>query len=40
MNMSRVREILATFDKAKGIGYGKTIPGKLDDEFKELAALF
>ncbi len=40
MSMSRVLEILATFDKAREIGYGKTIPGKLDNEFKELAEIY
>jgi len=38
--MSRVTEILAIFDKARGIGYGKTIPGKLDNDFKELAEIY
>ncbi|MEM7066804.1 MAG: hypothetical protein AAF572_27020 [Cyanobacteria bacterium P01_B01_bin.77] len=33
-------EILAIFDKARGIGYGKTIPGKLDNDFKELAEIY
>lgn len=40
MSMRRVQEILTTLDKAKWRGYGKTIPGKLDDEFKELAEIY
>ena len=40
MNKSRVLEILATFDKAKWIGYGKKIPGKLDNEFRDLAEIY
>lgn len=38
--MSRVQEILTTLDKAKWIGYEKTIPGQLDYEFKELAEIY
>ena len=38
--MSRVQEILAAFDKARGTGYGKTIPGKLDAEFKEFTEIY
>ncbi len=40
MSKSRVLEILATFDKMKWVGYGKTIPGKLDNEFRELALIY
>lgn len=40
MNIDRVTEILTTFDKARGTGYGKKIPGKLDNDFKELAEIY